>query len=378
MARDVFKGQIITSCVVVLFVCGFLLREWIMMNAPFVPPPPPPPPLDIVLGGRAIRLGGNQPDPNFDEQRAEIEALIAELRAPGQAFPALGLALNVVEEGGAPVEEAGEDAAVQVKQEEDEEDPWGGIKDGEDAVRTDWEDEDEDGGPPVASTSRGAFNATYAAERARDTRVDVWKDEEEEEAIEEPYDRLTEVARKRRADRKRRDERARRRATRRASGEPTPTSPPKGVTDRRVRPLPTRASPGASSSSDSGRSKGKQRADEVDEDYIHQHFSPTPEEPPARSTPDVPQNVVPEEPLPNPEFVPPPPPVQHLPVPNQQALPEVAQLADDPFIDDVVDDLEGVLEAIGFRGSLFVLIQNMGSSFPCRLRCKLTFSPQAL
>lgn len=41
IAKDVFSGQIIASSVVVVFVVGFLLREWIIMNAPFPLAAPP-------------------------------------------------------------------------------------------------------------------------------------------------------------------------------------------------------------------------------------------------------------------------------------------------------------------------------------------------
>ena len=192
VARDIFQGQIITSCVVVLFVCAFLIREWIMMNAHFanlVPPPPPPPPqhLDIVVGGRAIRLGGNQEVDPPQAQFAEMQAIINGFRAGGQAVLQQGPEL-IVEEEETPAEETDGQHLGWVKEEEEEEE-WGGIRDVNEPVRNDWEDEEE-GGPPFASTSRWAFDASFAAARARDTRFDVrsraeelqgWDDEDEDE-----------------------------------------------------------------------------------------------------------------------------------------------------------------------------------------------------
>jgi hypothetical protein len=52
IAGDTFTGQLITCCVVVAFVCGFLLREWVNQNAPqdFGAPEPLPPLLEHRAG----------------------------------------------------------------------------------------------------------------------------------------------------------------------------------------------------------------------------------------------------------------------------------------------------------------------------------------
>lgn len=189
-----------------------------------------------------------------------------------------------------------------------------------------------------------------------------------------------EAARRRREERTQREDRARMRATRQASAGPSfPTSPPSP--ERPIRALPSRRARSTTPFDD----PPPPLATAATLPLGDTTGLPPPTTPPTWDQPPplLPPAEAEAEAAPNPfaprlmdgfEWVGPPPPgfaappgldVAAQPVPAAEPLanPLVNQdeFADEePFAEDVFEDFEGVLEAIGMRGSMLTLVQNLG------------------
>lgn len=294
---DVFSGQITASIVVVFFVVGFLLREWILINAQFQPQPPIP----ILL--------------------------------PIPIFPP------------APIDE--DDHAWRSVDGDGDEDEW------EEDVEEDEEEEEyayDSGSSFAADTYPHTQTWGYQPPRSpiessSTSRVYV-DDPDEQESVSSSQ---TNISPKRSREERAKQREARRNGrsnkSRRKRPSNTTTSPPM---NRTINPLP--------------------RANEV---------AAQPNPPPFRfdfqfEMPPHPQ-MPPFEPFPllQPQLPPalepiiPPPGIDFLAAPFNLPVPPLAP-PNNPFDPngeeeiDLMDDFEGVLEAVGMRGPMLVLVQNFG------------------
>ncbi|KAI5479294.1 hypothetical protein MNV49_003812 [Pseudohyphozyma bogoriensis] len=355
LAKDTFNGQIITSTVVIFFVFGFLLREWIIMNAPFdanaqnannananpavivVDPVVHPDnrPLDEEEVLRV--LDGLDDDANdflglADEaNRAQLQATLRQLNlARGEDgvreqlnahFDARAEPTRDDNLGGASEEAMGYGAGRLPQQREPTPPPTWEIE---------FANEDESGD---GSDVDGGDDAVE--EISGSSGKDVTRGET-----------------KRRRDRLKRLSRERRSATWNAT--PGPSSGGRTASGRLVKPLPKREEKG----------KGKEKDDSSDDGWSSYEDE---------DGPDVPEDVsehtesfwgdIPPLEAPDPvDLLPPPPPLNLHPLPpppvhDDEWRDEEGERFDD---DAILDDFEGVLEAVGMRGPILVLVQNMG------------------
>ena len=327
------------------------------MNAPVVNPPPAAQPDALVANmADAFRAGEIAAVVAHLQQQQQVARDTAPIQYTG---PPLQLPAEVV-------------AALNEKPEQD--DLVGDSQEtGKEQETEGWEEDEQ----PVASTSRLRLGQSPSPFAPGFSRIDAaleestWEDvsdEEVEEALipgrrrskaiaEDSEDEWSagavrsgrrgsmEAARRRREERTSREERARRRELRRASTGPgfitAPSSP-----DRPIRPLPgprTRATTPA-----------RER-----EFVLNPYRQPGPDttfmfqldQPPPRAF----QYDGPPPPL---QLAPPPPP----PLPPAHGFEEQDFAADgeDVFVEDIFDDLNGILEAVGMKGPMLTLVQNLG------------------
>jgi hypothetical protein len=306
IVNDTLQGQIITSIVIVAFVFGFLLREWVLMNGPIAPIQPRE--LDPVQLEDVQRFVGAA----IDEPPPPVGAL-----RQGQQWGVHGTGFD------------GEDRIYEG--EEDESWLYPLEEGGEEGS---WDDEVEE------APSAGASGRAYLQDHQQAT-----SDDEQDQGVGSSAGATRESPRRRRKDKARQDDRTQRRIARRAR-----------AAERNIRPLPRNAVAPSSSSSQSS-TAANQSLDEEEQgrdqrwQAYHEDDGQADDDDDWDDVPALeawlPQGIErrPDEP----EVI-----VIELP----PGLP--AEREDD--FQDVFDDLEGIMEAIGMRGSLFVLVQNMGES----------------
>lgn len=298
VVNDMLQGQIITSIVIVAFVFGFLLREWVLMNGPIAPAPPrqelDPDPLEVEAMQR------------FVANALETLALPPAIEEPVGGY-----------DGDRP-HEAEEDVHwLHAVDEGGEEEMWG--------------DEIEEA--PFA----GARGRAYLQDHNQAS-----SDDEQDRGVGSSAGASRESPRRRRKDKARQDDRTQRRIARRAR-----------AAERDVRPLPRNAASPSSSSSQSS-AAANPSLDEEDRDRdqrwqaYHENEGQGDDDDDWDDVPAL--EVWPGEPIAGRD-------------PNEVVVIDVRPLGEreDDF-QDVFDDLEGIMEAIGMRGSLLVLVQNMGES----------------
>ncbi|KAL8287429.1 hypothetical protein RQP46_003287 [Phenoliferia psychrophenolica] len=375
LAQDTFKGQVLTSCVVVLFVCGFLLREWVMMMGPFPPPAPEPvvapapnPANDPFIQGL---MGGPPPlqAPHLIEEDDEegLPGLESIDDSDSERPESDVVSSEEDEESDVYVPDWASTAAT--GSDSDEEEEASGSEEEEDE-RT-WEEQYDSSTRSIASNSRARRSAAEPSMHSPPSPSSSWTSSEA------------------------------------SFGDPEPgpsTSTSRSRTSRTTRTHRHRRSLDIGSESRRGGRRGRRRRQQ--QAYAQNHVLDTEDEDAwnPRPTPDVLRDITPDEggdlrlgfeeqraPLPNQQVayvdylrreqelqaereaahaaaaappaadaLPPPPPLA-VPGPIQQQFEFGAEFPqEDEFEGDVLDDFDGVLEAIGMKGSLLVLVQNMG------------------
>lgn len=345
-----------------------------MMNGPAAAPPPPAQPEPVAAEFAAAMQAAEIVDvinqlQQQQQQRAQADEQ-GNAAAAMEAPPAPAPAEPAAREGF----DAYLDGLTQVAREQQREQRLL-----EEPLMTEEDEDEETRAEPVASTSRvqlGQSPSPFDTGRAPPSEENIWvdlSDEEVESALipgrrrsmataEDSEDEWSagavrsgprgsaEARRRRREERNSREERARRRASRQASAEPSfqvaPSSP-----DRPIRPLP---SPRTRSSTP----------------FVEQ-APPPPPNPPRLAV------AAPQLPPAPPLRAEPPQPVGAFRFDNlalAQVLAQDARAAQPPniadqdfldeeedvFVEDIFDDLDGVLEAIGMKGSLLTLVQHLG------------------
>ncbi|KAK4055801.1 hypothetical protein OIO90_003053 [Microbotryomycetes sp. JL221] len=362
LASDTFTGQIITSIVVIVFVIGFFLREWIVMDVPAAPQHQdaafavaagghvapirdaqiaamPPNEMTALIDQLQTQQVGVEQQQQLQEQQPEHAIAQADTAVPLNAArlgDSVDHFVNALEEG------ARERQQEQIRMEADltqDDERQGSSHDLGARLRR-------------AETGRSPSPFDLAAASAFGTNMTDMIDTDDA-----PF-------RQTRYHRARYDERdpseadsfgIRRRPSRQMSAEPASTLLDTRQPFRRAH----------SASLDQGRSI------EDFEPPLYQQPPRPPQEPPVnqdpalRQLPVVPPNGV----LANmPELfapVPPPEPAQAPPDPvPAAAAAAVNGNADEEdgegMAEDFLDDLDGILEAIGMRGSLLTFVQNVG------------------
>ncbi|KDE03706.1 hypothetical protein MVLG_05837 [Microbotryum lychnidis-dioicae p1A1 Lamole] len=298
IASDVFKGQVITSIVIVLFVIGFLVREWILTNAPPEIPPAPAPaaaaeapviPELIVGEERAQRLVHMEIDdelrgPQYDEMWRHLERTLDRLAA---VDPSVNLPPRQTEQ----VRGVTSDARLVHDEEEEEED-----QDYVDSEREDRSGESESSDEDDEDDSDEEYNGVHIPGLTGDYVP----------GLDDPNGGPSYIIRRVNPE----------------GSQPPPVQP----AQEEARPSPP---------------------------ILRGELAPAPRAPAA--------NIAARE-------VPPPPEQQ---INNERAMIVAADAANAPILpddpppndddfaaEDLFDDFEGVLEAIGMRGSFSTLLQN--------------------
>ncbi|KAK4045943.1 hypothetical protein OIV83_006501 [Microbotryomycetes sp. JL201] len=293
-ASDTFTGQIITSVVVIVFVIGFFVREWIVMNVP-VEEPQPQANMPLRDGQIAVMPPTEIAALIEQLQPHEEASLHAEPREPSREEPQpVDVFMHALEE------RASERQQAQIDFEHNVEPNQGSPLDQDDRPRI-----------RRAETGRSPSPFDLAAASTFGANVMDLVEPERDDANE----RLELLDR--------------------ASREPSVAARP--AISREVTPAYGSA------------------------DETAQHFRPPmPTVPPAHSEPALRQ--LPHAPPPPQEG--PAPPLVPAPVPRPEEQPRAA--ADDQdddrdmLAEDFLDDLNGILEAVGMKGSLLTFVQNVG------------------
>lgn len=346
----------------VLFVVGFLLREWILMNGPVaaLPPQPQPAVADAALvhlqAGEIAAVVAHLQARAEEEGRAAAEPPAAAapppVQAPREAWQAYLEGLAEGARAGQAEQEQLEqrlrdrDAQVALEQEVAEEQPVAStsrvqlgqspspFESSRALAEADWED---------ISDQEVASALIPGRSRAR-ARMEDSDDEEAAGPVRSGLRGSPEAARRRRDERDQREERARRRANRQASAGPSfPAAPPSP--DRPIRPLP-----GSRSRSTTPFDEGLPFVDAAPQQPVEPQQPPVPDQPPPPIAlrPEIHLDALPVAQANNDAL----PPL----IINQEQLEE----GDEVFVEDIFDDLDGILEAVGMKGSLLTLVQNMG------------------